>query len=132
MTAFLEGNMSASDFVTRYMARWKTIRTEQYQAIARHPTAQADLYSLQARHGSGELSNERYLRGAQEIYQSIEPVSVPVGSAQSAVLDDLFVSADAYRENVDDADSVHVVEDELRDEVAQALATLDGGARTGL
>lgn len=125
LTAFQTGKLAAPAFTDRYMTLWKQLTQEHDQALERQPAVSQTLKELRAMLDNGEMTSDRYFQRAQEQYALLRDVSIRPASKAAAILDDLFVKVDAYREDEDEADSPYLNADGLHEAVVKALKDLE-------
>jgi hypothetical protein len=125
MEAFLDRSLSPSVFVDRFFALRDTLVQAQDDAIQRNPQVSASLQDLRSMHLMGTISSADYLHHIQAEYERLEGLPLHPRSAAAAVIDQLFVEADAYREPSEgEEEAPALTENDLRDAVAYALRQL--------
>jgi hypothetical protein len=115
MSAFRDGTLTPTEFVARYSALWRELIKEQDDAIAGNPTVGRTLQELGEQLRYSEITTERYEQMVHEQYALLQGLRLRPDSEASEILDRVYVEADAYRDDADETDSIHLSAEQLAD-----------------
>jgi hypothetical protein len=124
MADFQADKLSATTFSERYTRLWKKLINEQDEAIERQPAVSRTLQELRDMNHNGEITPDRYAQRVQEQYALLQGVSIAPGSKVSEILDHVFVTVDAYRDDTDDTSDFYKTAHDLHETVYEALKNL--------
>jgi hypothetical protein len=125
LRAFDDGALSAAQLVQRYMALWRELVDEQDAAIAAHPEIGDALNDLRQRLSDGDISAAQYTELVRQQYALLDGVRLRPGSPQAQALDQVYVEADAYRDESGTQSEPSISADELHVSVRRTLEVLE-------
>jgi hypothetical protein len=125
LRAFDNSALSAAQLVERYMALWRELVDEQDTAIAAHPAIGDALNDLRQRLSDGAISAAQYADLVRQQYALLDGVRLRPDSPEAQALDQLYVEADAFRDEPETQAEPSISADELHASVRRALEVLE-------
>jgi hypothetical protein len=121
---YVQGAISADEFVDGYFTLWKDSRDEQYQFRDAHPWVWRKIHILLWLRYHWLMSQEKFENICRNWVDQKGGMRVLIYSRANEVTDHLFVEADAYRPDVQGDQGWEIGEDILLREAKAALTIL--------
>jgi hypothetical protein len=118
MRDFVAGRVAATDFVAGYEALRNSQLDAHAAALNAHPEVVAAARDLDRGLAAGRMGPAEYEARLGAVYDGLDELEIPPGSAEAGILDRVYVQVDSWEEGEPDS--------QLQSDVASALEELDG------